>query len=298
MSMFSGLGGGSTGLGNLYSNSGYGGYAGGGDGGSSSAVPSSAGANAQDLGGDASGGLNLGGLFNSAYGALNPAIATGRQSNSPYNIGGNLQVGQYMPGGSAYNDAYNNYLTTATQNYQNILQGYQQTMANQTGTQQGIQQGYGQLAQNVQNTIQGIGQSQQNAINAAFAQQSGQSTQNLINSGLGNSTVLSSVQAGNTLQQQQAQTALQNQIAQLSAGYQSQLGLAGLGYANTANVQNTAEANQQLNFMNSVTPKAPNMQNYPQGANSGVFSLLSNALGMGNNFNIGNLGSSLGGAFS
>ena len=223
---------------------------------------------------------------------------------SPYTIQGGLNFGAAPEGPfggdiqGSYTSAYNNALSLNQQNYANILSGYQQTAGNlagttqgaygvlaaanqnQQGAQQGIQQGYGALGQNVQNTIQGIGASQSQAIADTYAQQSGALQQNLINSGLGNSTVLGEMERGPALDQQKAQIALSNQLAQLSAGYQSQLGLAGLGYANTANQQNTAQANtmgavresswraeraqanQQLQFQNSVQAPYPNAQTY------------------------------------
>lgn len=232
--------------------------------------------------------------------------------------------------GAAYTSAYNAALSQNQAQYGNILQGYQQTAGNQFNTQQGIQggygslqngittnlgtqlnnagasqaqgqnniqQGYGQLAGNVQGTIQGITASQQQAINDAYTQQSGSASQSLINRGLGNTTIQGTMQRGLQLDQQKASIALANQQAQLSAGYQSQLGLAGLGYAgqsvqantqqsnlsaeqqaaygsqlglaglgyqNQANMQNTQQANNQLGFMNSVQMQYPNAQAYGQ----------------------------------
>jgi hypothetical protein len=76
--------------------------------------------------------------------------------------------------------------------------------------------------------------------------------------------VQASVQRGLTLDEAKAQVALSNQTAGLTAGYMSQLGLAGLGYSNQAILQNTAEANQQLGFMNSVMMPYPNAGMYGQ----------------------------------
>lgn len=186
-------------------------------------------------------------------------------------IGGALPFGQPNVGGmfsgdlgGSYQSAYNTALGQNQANYSNILSGYQQTLAGQQTAQGAIGQGYNQLYNQVLGGIQGIGQSQAQAISDAYAQQSGQSQQDLINRGLGNSTILSSVQRGTQLDQQKANIALSNQVAQLNAGYQSSLGMAGLNYANQAAMQNSAQQNQQLQFQNSVTAQYPNAQAYSQ----------------------------------
>ena len=180
---------------------------------------------------------------------------------SPYTIGGGLNFGS-VPSQTDYMGAYSNALNLNEQNYGNILQGYQGLGASQVGAQNQIQQGYGNLSSAVLGDIQGIGASQSQAIQDTYAQQSGNSAQQMINSGLGNTTVQQSVQRGNLLDEQKAQTGLANQMAQLTAGYQSSLGLAGLNYANQANMQNTALGSQQLGFMNSVNSPYPNAQAY------------------------------------
>lgn len=168
------------------------------------------------------------------------------------------------PLGSAYSSAYNSALQQNQQMYGNILSGYQNVLANQGQAQQQISGGYGALANQVQQGIQGITASQQQAIQDVYAQQMGQQQQGLINAGLGNTTVQGAMARGLTLDEQKAQIALANQQAQLQAGYQSQLGLAGLGYQNQAIQQNTAQANNQLGFMNSVQMQYPNAQSYGQ----------------------------------
>jgi hypothetical protein len=177
-------------------------------------------------------------------------------------IGGNLNFGSVPSSTTDYAGAYQNALGLNQSNYANILAGYQQTAGQQQTAQQAIEGGYGNLYGAVQNTIQGIGASQSQAIADTYAQQSGNSAQDMINRGLGNTTVQQSVQRGNLLDEQKAQTGLANQMAQLQAGYQSNLGQAGLNYANQANMQNTALSGQQLNWMNSVNSPYPNAQAY------------------------------------
>lgn len=183
---------------------------------------------------------------------------------SNYQIAGGLNFNPQMGNLSNYGSAYQAALQLNQQNYQNILQGYQQTVANQLAAQQNVQAGYGQLSTNVLSTIQGIDASQRQAIADSYAAQAGQANQGLINRGLGNTTVRDSVQRGLSLDNAKANIALTNQTQQLTAGYQSQLGLAGLSYGGQAVRENTALANQQLQWQNSVNAPYPNAQLYSQ----------------------------------
>jgi hypothetical protein len=192
---------------------------------------------------------------------------------NPYNIQGQIPfqagagaLGDAMGGGigGAYTSAYNAALSQNQAQYQNILGGYQQIAGNQFAAQQPIKQGYSDLGNQIQGTIANVGQSQSQAIADSYSQQSGAASQGLISSGLGNSTVQQSVQAGLGLQKNKADIALSNQMAQLKAGYQAETGMAGLGYANQANQQNTQLGLNQLGFMNSVQMQYPNAQSYQQ----------------------------------
>lgn len=178
-----------------------------------------------------------------------------------YQIAGGLNFGG-VPAQNDYMSAYQNALSLNQQNYGNILAGYQGTLAAQQGPQQQIQQGYSDLSGQVMGDISGIDASQRQAIADQYAQSSGQQAQGLINRGLGNTTVANSVQRGLQLDKSKADIALSNQMAQLTAGYRSQLGLAGLNYANQANMQNSAQRNQQLGFMERVNAPYPNAKNY------------------------------------
>jgi len=191
----------------------------------------------------------------------------------PFPSGGNAAAGMAAVGGglgipglgqvaNQYGQSYQAALQQNQAQYGNILKGYQQLMGNQVANQAPIQQGYADLSKNVLAGIQGVGASQKQAIQDAYAQQSGGLQQSMVNSGLGNTTVTGSMQRGVQLDSQKAQVALANQIAQLNAGYQSNLGLAGLNYQNQANMQNTALGAKQLDWMNSVNFGYPNAQDY------------------------------------
>lgn len=177
----------------------------------------------------------------------------------------------------SYQSQYSNALDFHNSNYQNILSGYGQSQQNIGQGFAGIAQGYGNLSNQVQGTISGIGASQDQAINDQYAKAGGQANQQLINSGLGNTTVASSVQRGLTLDAQKAHIALANQIAQLTAGYQSQLGSAGLQasaqglglQAQGANTQQNVLGGQRLPFPN-YPPTGQRTQQQSSGGGGGM----------------------------
>lgn len=186
--------------------------------------------------------------------------AGGTQATNPLSAGGGQLNFGSVP--TNYDSAYSNALNLNSQNYSNILSGYQNLIGGQQAGQSATQGRYDSLWPQVQQTIAGIGKSQQQAINDTYAQQSGNITQQMTNSGLGNTTAATSAQGVASLNQQKASDALAAQVAQLSAGYQSQLGLAGAGYSGQANQQNTQLGSQALNWMNSVNAPYPNVQQW------------------------------------
>jgi hypothetical protein len=149
--------------------------------------------------------------------------------------------------------SYNDYMQLNQNSYCQILQGYNSLQSQQMAAQGQITQGYQNLQNQVLGGIQGVQASQLQAIQDVYAQQEGASQQQAINAGLGNSTVLASLQRGNTLCYAKARTAVCNAYAQTLAGYQSNLGLAGLNYQNQANQQAVALGAQQLGYMQDVT---------------------------------------------
>jgi hypothetical protein len=151
--------------------------------------------------------------------------------------------------------SYQAQLSQAQTDYGSVIAGYQNTLSGQQSAQQGIQSGYNALGGQVANTLGyggtpwGVAAPAAQSIADVYQGQMGSAQQNLINSGLGNSTVLQSVQRGIGLDAAKAYGGLGAQLAQTYAGYESQLGLAGLNYANQANQQNTALQQAQLGYM-------------------------------------------------
>lgn len=164
--------------------------------------------------------------------------------------------------GTNYANAYNSALSMNQALYQNILGGYQDTLSSQTTAQDAIQRGYSDLYNNVLGQINQVGGARQQAINDQYAANSGQATQGLISRGLGNSTVTQSVQRGIEADRQKANLALSDDLAQMRAGYMSQLGQAGLQFGERAYGQNTALNQNQLNWMNSVSAPYPEAGQY------------------------------------
>ncbi len=157
--------------------------------------------------------------------------------------------------------SYQTLLNKAQASYTDVMQGYQNTLQGQQGAQAGISAGYGALQGQVANTLGyggtpwGVAAPAAQAIGDVYAAQQGRASQGLINSGLGNTTVMQSVQRGIGLDAAKAYGGLGAQLAQTYAGYQSQLGLAGLNYQNQANQQNQALQQQQLQYQGAYHPQ-------------------------------------------
>ncbi len=176
--------------------------------------------------------------------------------------GGNIGVGG--PVGQAYGQAYNSALQMNQSNYQNIMQGYQQALAQQSSAQAAIGAGYTNLYNNVLSTIKDTFGAQSTAINQGAAREQASGSQNLINSGLGNSTIMQSMNMGVESQRQQQQTSLTDQQAQMMGSYMSNLGLAGLQNQQVGQAQIAGTTQNQLGFMNSVQANYPNAGLYAQ----------------------------------
>lgn len=202
--------------------------------------------------------------FGSFDEAMRAAPQAGQQSEPPQ-TGGQLNFGgapNVNSGDYGYGQQYQNYLNMAQQTYSNVLSGYQNLLQQQQQQSQGIQQGYGQLAQGVQDQLQGAEAGQQQQLQNLYQHQLGQNTQSAIDRGLGNTTVLDSMQRGATNDQALAQSQLAGQFAQQRAGYQSQLGQAGLGYAGQALGQQVGIYGQQLGWMDSFRQQQPDPLGY------------------------------------
>lgn len=192
---------------------------------------------------------------------------------SPYQIGGALPFAP-SPGmdfsgnpaslGAEYTTGYNQAVNFNAANYNNILAGYGNVLGNLGPSFGGITAGYGKLSGDVMNTISGLGTNQQQAINDQYTAMQGRATQDLISRGLGNSTVVQSTQRGIGLDQAKASNDLTQQIAGLKAGYQSQIGLAGLQQQMQAAAQLAAAQQAQLGFMERVSAPYPDAGLYGQ----------------------------------
>ncbi len=163
---------------------------------------------------------------------------------SPYAISGGLSGGS--PGALS---AFCTYYKNAICSYNQTMQGYQSLANAQYAAEQPIEAGYSNLYNTVMGTICGIQTSQLQAVQCQYTKANASTQQQMINAGLGNSTVLASLQRGNCAQKSLATTQVQNQFAQLKAGYESQLGLAGLNAQMQMLGMNTALGVQQLKCM-------------------------------------------------
>lgn len=177
---------------------------------------------------------------------------------------------------------YQSQVQNAQTDYSTVMNGYANTLNSQ-------QANYGALQGQVANTLGmggtpwGVAQPAAMSIADQYASQMGQSQQGLINSGLGNSTVLQSVQRGIGLDAAKAYSGLGAQLAQTYAGYQSQLGLAQLGAQNQTMAQESAYQGAYHNAGYSLVPPAQRMGGGAIGSPGGGNSSLGKGYGPSNN---------------
>lgn len=144
---------------------------------------------------------------------------------------------------------YQTYLQNADKLYKETLQGYQTALSGLQSQQADINAGYNTLQANVLAGLEGSSKSASQEVADRYTALSGRTTQGLINRGLGNTTVQGAMQRGISLDESKAQTDVQNKFAQTAAGYQTQLGLAGLGYRGQALQQQLGLQGAQLGYM-------------------------------------------------
>jgi hypothetical protein len=120
--------------------------------------------------------------------------------------------------GSSTGYSFNEMRSIAQTSYANVMAGYANLKSDIGKTL-----GYG-------GTPWGVAAPAAQAIADLYAQNTGNTAQQMISAGLGNSTVLPSMQRGNVLDAAKAYGNLGAQLAQTYAGYQGQVGLAQLAY--------------------------------------------------------------------
>lgn len=202
-----------------------------------------------------------------AYGAIGGALpwgGTGQQAGSMFASLGQEPAAAGAALSRAYESAYNTALAQNQSNYNNILAGYQATLAAQTTAQQAIGAGYSNLYNEVQRRLAGQGATRAADISAAATADLGQQTQSLIGRGLGNTTVANAIQRANQFDRQRQLTANTEAIAALQANASRDIGGAGLRFQQDAANANTALQARQLDWMNSINAPYPTAALYAQ----------------------------------
>lgn len=178
--------------------------------------------------------------------------------------GGTMFSGGVGNLGASYQNAYSNALEMNKANYGNVLKGYQDTSEGMAANQGQIAQGYAGLDQRVLSGIDQIGGARRNEIADQYRAAQGNATQSLISRGLGNSTVVDSVNRGLQYDRQKSETQSADDLAGMRAGYQTQIGTNNLNFLDAANRQRTDLGQNQLGWMNSVNAPYPNADMYSQ----------------------------------
>lgn len=169
------------------------------------------------------------------YGSINyspPSTSFGSGGGASYG-----QHGTYMIPGMG--DVYSQLLGLNEQNYGNILGAYAGGETGLAGHLPGIYGGYGNVLSGVENTLGlggalggsnwGVASPAALAIEQQAKQTAGNIEEQMTDQGWGNSSIGANLQEQNTLLENQALGGLGAQLAQTAAGYQGNIGMAGLG---------------------------------------------------------------------
>lgn len=160
---------------------------------------------------------------------ISNSVSSGRSSSTSASASSSgSYTGQNAHLLSLYVDQYNNAVGQQTANYNNILNAYGLTLGNTQSAAARIAQGYSGLNSTVQGQLAGAEASQRQDIADAYSRQQGSTIGSAVSRGLGNTTVLDSMQRGNLADKQRADIALTGQMANLRAGYTGQFGSQGL----------------------------------------------------------------------
>jgi hypothetical protein len=164
--------------------------------------------------------------------------------------------------GPAYKSAYESARGFNEALYGLADTGYRNLAAYQTSAAEAIQGGYTGLTNQVLGQIRQTGEARGTAIDDAYAQANAVSQQSLINRGLGNTTVLDSQRRSATTDRERARTQLSNDLSEMTAGYQSNLGLAGLRSQEQLAQQGLGVGYRHMDFLNSIQAPYPDAGMY------------------------------------
>ncbi len=167
------------------------------------------------------------------YSAPGQSQSSGQNQSS----GSSQSSTQIVPGMMG---VYSDLLGRNQANYGNVLSAYTQGAQQQNTQLPGIYGGYKGVQSGVMDTLGmgaalgkngnwGVAQPAATAIGNSFQQAQANTAQQMTNAGLGNTTAVGSAQNQNAQAAAQQYGALGAQLAQTAAGYQSQIGQAGLG---------------------------------------------------------------------
>lgn len=193
-----------------------------------------------------------------------------------YKIGGSLP---FMTGGGAMfeglsgNDPlqalaahYQQAFTSAAQAnqaiYGNTMAGYQKVLGGLMGDAGRIKRGYGKLSDLVLGDVANVGQARRQEMSDEFAAREASGVQDLISRGLGSTTVLDSLKRGSEYDEQKAANQLADSMAQLRAGYRSNIGLAGMSAQERMANAIAQGGYNQVNFMGSAEAPYPDSGAY------------------------------------
>lgn len=163
-----------------------------------------------------------------------------------------------------YSSAYREALSQNKATYENIMQGYQQTLAAQQKSQAQTLKGYRSLQSSALADLEGMGQERGLQIGEQAQAQRGGIMSRLIGSGLGNSTMLANFTMAANRDEARARNDLAERLAAQRLGVRLDVGNRAQAFRDSANQQNMNTSLAQLAFMNSTMAPYPDASLYSQ----------------------------------
>lgn len=147
---------------------------------------------------------------------------------------------QQRQNSAAQANSYQQQLRDAQADYGNMVSGYQRQLGLIDSSNQSRQTAYTQLLNQLLGGIAGVEQPARQASYDDYLRNLGSQRQSLVSRGMNNTTVRDSVERGVLSDKWRRDNEITAQMAQLRAGYEQSIGLAGLGAQNEAQAQRNA----------------------------------------------------------
>ncbi len=197
------------------------------------------------------------------YGGVGPSWS-GASANLPFNSTPSAAPTSLAGLQANYGQEYEKSVNFNKSNYENIISGFHNSIAQSSAAAAAVDAGYNNLYDTSMSTIRGMFAGRNTEIQDSAKQTGASMMQGLIDSGLGNTTVQASMKRGVEGDMHKRLTESANQEAGTTAGYQNQIRQAQLSAQERSNQALMGLQGNQLGMMERVNALYPNAGMYGQ----------------------------------